>query len=220
MNCTNGAKQEYVPMVWGRKKNAELASFTPLATSTAILGYNEPNLRSQSNLTAAAACSLWPTVLTFAKKHKLRVGSPAANHCNPKPKPGGQDSNCFQNSTAWFDDFFKLPGCGLDTIDFLTTHKYGCNATSTIDYVKDLSARYKKPVWLTEFSCADAPAAKQLAFAKKILPVFDSLPSTVVERYAWFAAHAKPGSKGVATDSLLMPSSNKLTPLGEYYNSE
>jgi hypothetical protein len=197
---------------------SELVSFVPLTTSKAILGFNEPNLHSQSNMTAAAACELWPAIVAFAKRHKLRVGSPAANHCTPGGH-GGQDSNCFQNSTSWFDAFFELPGCGLDTVDFLTTHKYGCNASSTIDYVKGLSTRYKKPVWLTEFSCAGAPASKQLAFAKKILPVFDSLPPTVVERYAWFAAHAKPSAKGEATDSLLMPSSNKPTPLGEYYNS-
>jgi|FLMP01.2.fsa_nt_emb hypothetical protein len=47
-----------------------------------------------------------------------------------------------------------------------------CNrqATSTIQYVMELHARYHKPVWLTEFSCAQAPPERQLAFAKEILP--------------------------------------------------
>lgn len=42
---------------------------------------------------------------------------------------GSQDSNCFQEPMDWFDDFFKQPGCGLDTVDFITTHKYGCNVS-------------------------------------------------------------------------------------------
>ena len=44
----------------------------------------------------------------------------------------------------------------------------GCNVSSTVDYVKALNTRYGLPVWLTEFSCATAPADKQLGFAKEM----------------------------------------------------
>ena len=79
--------QEFVAMVWGSGVVPELESWSPHPSTTALLGFNEPNLYTQANLTAAAACALWQPVLTAAKKHKLHVGSPAANHCKPTTKP-------------------------------------------------------------------------------------------------------------------------------------
>ena len=114
--------QEFVPMVWGGKKTEELPTWVPPPHSTALLGFNEPNLHGQANLTPSQACAKWSVVLNAAKVHRLRVGSPAANHCHP-------NKNCFQTPTDWFDDFFALPGCGLETVDFIATHKYGCNVT-------------------------------------------------------------------------------------------
>ena len=204
--------QEFVPMVWGGKKTEELPTWVPPPHSTALLGFNEPNLHGQANLTPSQACAKWSVVLNAAKVHRLRVGSPAANHCHP-------NKNCFQTPTDWFDDFFALPGCGLETVDFIATHKYGCNVSDTVEYVKMLNARYKKPIWLTEFSCAGAPVDKQLAFMKEILPIFDSMKD-VLQRYAWFAARSDHAASG-DTDSLihLNGTMTVLTVLGEYYNS-
>ena len=111
------------------------------------------------------ACELWPEVLKAASRYGMRVGSPAANHC--RPGGGGlQDSNCFQAPMDWFDEFFAQPGCGLDTVDFIATHKYGCNATDTIQYVMELHNRYHKPIWLTEFSCSKAPVRARPAASR------------------------------------------------------
>ena len=77
------ASQEFVPMVWGASSISELSSWCPLDGSTALLGFNEPNLRQQSNLSAAEACELWPTVRAAARKYGLKLGSPAANYCVP-----------------------------------------------------------------------------------------------------------------------------------------
>ena len=164
-NMTDGV-QEFVPMVWGAKKTEDLKNWVPTNRSTALLGFNEPNLHGQSNLTPSQACAKWSVVLDAAKLHRLSVGSPAANHCTP-------NKNCFQTPTDWFDDFFSQKGCSLETVDFIATHKYGCNVSDTVEYVKMLNSRYGKPIWLTEFSCAGAPVAKQLAFMKEILPIFE-----------------------------------------------
>ena len=75
-----------VAMVWGDRTVAELDDWVPHASTTHLLGFNEPNLRHQSNLTAARACELWPAVVAAAKKHNLLLGSPAANHCLPGQK--------------------------------------------------------------------------------------------------------------------------------------
>merc|ERR1719453_379897 len=142
-------------------------SLEPRATSTALLGFNEPNLRSQANLTAAEACAAWPTLTAFAAASGLRLGSPAVDYCTPSGS-GQQDSNCWRGHYDWLDEFFG--NCSLDAVDFIATHKYGCNATATLEYVTQLSAAYGKPVWLTEFSCSEAAASSQLAFQQQLLP--------------------------------------------------
>jgi len=132
-------------MAWGAGSIAELGGWVPHPTTKVLLGFNEPNLRHQSNLSAQEACSHWPALLKATRRHGLRLGSPAANHCSPT-------DNCFMSPTDWFDAFFALPGCGVDTVDFIATHKYGSNASDAIEYVRMLSSRYNRPVWLTEFS--------------------------------------------------------------------
>eukprot|EP01046_Picozoa_sp_COSAG06_P005605 COSAG06_NODE_251_length_19092_cov_52.770126_18_plen_235_part_00 len=133
---TTAPDQEFVAMAWGAGHKGQplqeyLGNWTPHPTTKHLLGFNEPNLRHQSNLNASAACALWPLVTGAAKQHGMRVGSPAANHCTPHGN-GSQDSNCFQEPMDWFDDFFATPGCGLETVDFITTHKYGCNVSARI----------------------------------------------------------------------------------------
>jgi hypothetical protein len=78
-----------------------------------------------------------------------------------------------------------------------------------------LHARYHKPIWLTEFSCAKAPPARQLAFMREILPAFDAMPD-VIPRYAWFAARGNPGQ--VSANDMLI-TDDDLNSLGQYYNS-
>jgi len=208
--------QEFVAMAWGAKQADAIASWVPHSSTKHLLGFNEPNLRHQSNLTAAQACAKWPLLRAAATKHGMALGSPAANHCKPGGN-GSQDPNCFQVPTEWFDEFFALPGCGLDTIDFLTTHKYGCNATDTMLYIQELYARYHKPVWLTEFSCAAGAVPNQLRMMKEILPMFDGIQE-VIPRYAWFAARAGHSSSKISANDALI-AGDALTELGQFYNS-
>ena len=64
-----------------------------------------------------------------------------------------------------------------------------------------------------------APADKQLAFMKEILPAFDAMPE-IIPRYSWFAAHTKKDSKNELTDQLIDPDTNgTLTALGQFYNT-
>ena len=46
----------------------------------------------------------------------------------------------------------------------------------TVEYIQFLYHRYRKPIWLTEFSCAEAPVDRQLAFMNEILPMLDAIP--------------------------------------------
>lgn len=202
--------QEFVAMVWGDKDLAKLSGWSPHASTKHVLGFNEPNMRSQSNMSGEVACERWPQVVAAAKKHNLLLGSPAANYCS---KPGPE---CYQTPLDWFADFFSQTGCSIDTVDFIATHKYGCNASNTIDFVKQLHARYNKLVWLTEFSCNDAPPSKHLNFMKEVLPVFDKMHG-IIQRYAWFAARV--GMPYAVKQKGELIDGDSLTALGRFYNS-
>ena len=139
---------EFVPMLWGPKKLADLDGWKPHPSATRLLSFNEPNMALQSNITGAEACAYWPTVKKAAATHGLRLGSPAVNHCTGA---GNRKKGCFQDTFSWLDDFvsrvradyivrtvnaskrchfailpaglqFNQPGCGAETVDFITTH--------------------------------------------------------------------------------------------------
>eukprot|EP01043_Picozoa_sp_COSAG02_P081999 COSAG02_NODE_20324_length_837_cov_1.166667_1_plen_63_part_10 len=60
-------------MVWGGRLVPDLEHWSPHPSTKVLLGFNEPNLYTQANLTATAACDLWQPVLAAAKKHGLQV---------------------------------------------------------------------------------------------------------------------------------------------------
>ena len=68
----SGAPQ-FVPMIWGAK-NADAATLaTAKSQGSVLLGFNEPDMGSQSNMTAQQALDLWPKLQATG----LRLGSPA-----------------------------------------------------------------------------------------------------------------------------------------------
>jgi len=210
---------EFVPMLWGPKKMAGLDSWTPHPSATRLLGFNEPNMALQSNLTANEACALWSIVMKAAQKHSLKLGSPAVNHCG-QTALGNRTKGCFVETFDWFDQFFALPGCGTDTVDFITTHMYGCNATATLEFAQELYDRYKKPVWLTEFNCgATAVAENHLEFMEDALPMFDA--AEAFEGYAWFMARTNQASTSIQKYATLLDNVGdaNLTAIGKRYLS-
>jgi len=208
---------EFVPMLWGPKKLADLDGWKPHPSATRLLSFNEPNMALQSNITGAEACAYWPTVKKAAATHGLRLGSPAVNHCTGA---GNRKKGCFQDTFSWLDDFFNQPGCGAETVDFITTHMYGCNGTATLEFVQSIYNRYKKPVWLTEFNCgATAGAEEHLKFMEEALPAFDSAPA--MEGYAWFMARSNQASTSIQKYATLLEDEGdgKLTAIGKRYLS-
>ena len=57
-NMTSGPfDQTFEAMVWGKHMVDDLATWVPHRSTTHLLGFNEPNLRKQSNLSAEEACA-------------------------------------------------------------------------------------------------------------------------------------------------------------------
>jgi hypothetical protein len=184
-SCT---ASQFVPMIWGHTGNEQSASGITTeinglisAGYKTVLGFNEPDNSSQSNISVATAISLWPS---FTKNTSLRVGSPAT-----QANTSGQ---------AWFTNFMKQVNAdttGSLRVDFIAAHWYGWNSGSCeasaatlesyIRWVEGIAGN--RPIWLTEWGClnqSNPTAAVVQAFFSGAIAMLAKHPR--VERYAWY----------------------------------
>ncbi len=211
---TAAAPFEFVPMIWGSK---DLAG--PIAKGARfLLGFNEPNFKAQSNLTAAQAAADWPQVEALAKAAGVPIVSPGVNFCGSASNSSGCSDPAVTDPYTYLKDFFAAcKGCEVDAI---AVHWYNCDLPSLQAYLEgnvDAGgglagfAQFGKPVWLTEFSCDGSHSvADQMAYMKQAIPYLEASP--LVARYAWFSATPFP-------NALLDGPDGGPTDLGKLYAS-
>lgn len=112
----SGAPFKFIPMLWGCDANhisefqsalANNFSGADLTDDKVILGFNEPDIDSQSNCTPALAASVWQEYLEPLKKKGYRLGSPAVT--------------AGQWGKAWLLEFYEECGGGCNP-DFQAVH--------------------------------------------------------------------------------------------------
>ena len=168
---------QFVPMCWNNNYSAEnIAAYFAAHTDkqTYLLGYNEPNLTDQANMTPTQAAANWEDLVTLAKNNNARLISPAMNW--------GTLSG-YSNGVQWLQEFFTK--VNPDDIYGIAVHIYMNAAKATLG---DLQ-RYKvfgKPLWLTEFCAWDgcSSSAAQCHFMAQCINSLEQDPD--LERYAWF----------------------------------
>ena len=168
---------QFVPMCWNNNYSAEnIAAYFAAHTNkqTYLLGYNEPNLTDQANMTPTQAAANWEDLVTLAKNNNARLISPAMNW--------GTLSG-YSNGVQWLQEFFTK--VNPDDIYGIAVHIYMNAAKATLG---DLQ-RYKvfgKPLWLTEFCAWDgcSSSAAQCHFMAQCINSLEQDPD--LERYAWF----------------------------------
>ena len=180
------ARAVFVPMVWG----PTLATDDELAkidrSAPALLGFNEPDNETQSNMTVEDAVALWPRLEAL----NMRLGSPAMSSNSPDPVGHvmGEDS--------WLARFMAAADVQGLRVDFIAMHYYTVDpdpAAMAADLEK-VHARYGKPVWVTEWGLVDFTRpdrftqAETAGFLLAGAKAMDALP--FVERHAWFAMYA------------------------------
>jgi hypothetical protein len=206
--CTNGQGGVFVPMIWGHTGSEQSASGITTSISSFVskgypyvLGFNEPDNSTQSDISVATAISLWPSFLNPA----IKTVSPAT-----QANTTGQ---------AWFNTFIgdvNANSTGLRT-DVIGLHWYGWNAGSCDAAASQLNGYLNwaegfagnRPIWLTEWGCLNDSAPDETTvvnFYKGALAVFAKHPR--VQRYAWY-----PWSTNLA----LTNSDGSLTALGTVY---
>ena len=199
-------------MIWGAASvtAATMAQVQP-ARAMMLLGFNEPDMASQSNMTPAQALALWPKLMATG----MTLGSPAV--ASGAATPGG-----------WLDpSSWPAPGQRGYRVDFITVHWYGGDfrtgpaVQELQSYLQAIYDRYHLPVWLTEFALtsysggtATFPTeAQQAAFLTAATTMLDGL--SYVQRYAW---PALPVSTGSGTTGLFNPGPS-ATQVGRAFES-
>ncbi len=145
-----------------------------------LLGYNEPDSSSQSNIAYGDAVWSWPDLLGTG----LRLGSPA-------PTDGG---------LGWLNSFMTQAATENKRVDFVALHYYRCYgnaadptgaANQFYNFLKGVYDTYRKPIWITEWNnganwttCADPTAAQQQATVAAMLNMLEN--AYFVERYALY----------------------------------
>ena len=187
VGITSPPGAQFVPMIWGAGSVNPATLGQAKQQGHALLGFNEPDLSNQSDMTVSQALRLWPQLMATG----MRLGSPAvaANAATP----GG-----------WLDRFMRGATARGYRVNFITVHWYGADfatgaAVAQLEsYLQAIYARYHLPIWLTEFALARfgattsfPPERQQAAFLTASISMLDRL--TYVQRYAWFALPASPG---------------------------
>jgi len=176
---------QFVPMIWGAKDVDDSALAAAKAAGPYLLGFNEPDMAGQANMSVEQALDLWPRLTATGSK----VGSPSVAF-------GGADEG------GWLDRFMSGAKSRGHRVDFVTLHWYGGDFTTAnaVDqlrrYLRAVYERYKKPIWLTEFALIDFSGgaarfptqAQQAAFVTAAAKMLGGL--SFVQRYAWFGLPA------------------------------
>ncbi|GAA5953430.1 hypothetical protein JCM3765_005038 [Sporobolomyces pararoseus] len=169
----------YIPMLWGSKKldGWEAAVDTAITNgATHILGFNEPDLTEQANLSPSAAASVWSSAMEPLATKNVKLVSPAVSNgvLTADGKPMG---------VPWMLEF--LEACKDCTIDAVALHWY--DAASNLEYfqkyVEQAHAKLSKPIWLTEFM-GTGSAQDQASFISSSVEWLEK--QDYVEAYAAF----------------------------------
>jgi len=197
---------DYYPQIWGV---GNMKSLGNMPDAQAWLGFNEPNMNSAgggSAMDVGQVVGFWPKIEQAANEHgvPILVGPNVANI----------------NPVQFYDDFFsQCPNCRVDAIGF---HSYGCDLQGMQNLVGSLQ-KFGKPLWLTEFACADNPTAItgngggskdskwQCEYMKNVIPFLEGEAS--IAKYAWFSFDTD------YTGKSNLVSGGQLTDLGSCYNS-
>jgi hypothetical protein len=205
---------EFVPMIWG---DGLVSNDEILATSNEkgykyLLAYNEPDLKSESNISYSIMLSRWNELVE--NRGNVRLGSPAISTAKP-----------LVESTDWWIPFWNgLSVTAKSNMTFIAVHKYYENysaktAAEFLMQIDETYAKYKKPIWITEFALwnANKTNKQSVANAQEFLKIVCKglNERSYVERYSWFSPDLQGTS--ASASSLFDYDTGALTTIGKIY---
>jgi RNA polymerase sigma factor (sigma-70 family) len=198
----------FVPMIRAAADVTPANLASAKAAGPYLLGFNEPDLSSQANLTVDRALELWPQLAVAGKT----LGSPSVAYGADTPD-------------GWLDRFMAGAKSRGYRVDFITLHWYGgdfvtAEAVSQLrSYLQAVYNRYHLPIWLTEYALIDFSNGtrfptqdQQAAFVAASATMLNSLP--YVQRYAWFGLQSSDDAQ-----SGLFRTGPQITAVGRAFQS-
>jgi len=176
-----------------------------------FIGFNEPDIDSQANMSVDHAVELWKKHVLPMKENceGVKIGSPAVSN-GP-------------NGLPWLKEFLeKLGSVERSGVDHVVIHYYSPDVEHFKRHVQEVYETFKIPVWVTEFACTTwdnaHPASEKevLLFMEEAVRFLDEAP--FVQRYAWFGAMEDVGegvgrANGLQRDGDLSEAGNLYTTL-------
>ncbi|WP_045742052.1 sigma-70 family RNA polymerase sigma factor [Actinoplanes rectilineatus] len=175
---------DFVPMIWGAANVTDATLKQAKSEGDGwLLGFNEPDLAEQSNMTVEAALDAWPKLEATG----MKLVSPAVAY-------GGDTEN------GWLDRFMTGAAARGLQVDAIALHWYGSDFSKAavnqfLGYVDAVHERYGKPIWITEFGLMNfggSPRypsdAQKVTFIKGATAGMEK--RSYVSRYAWFGLPA------------------------------
>jgi len=156
-------------MQWGSAGIQNFAATVNSEMAGVILGFNEPDLASQSNINATYAAELWLDYIQPLKSSGVVVGAPAISSA--------------ETGRPWLSAF--LDACEKCDIDFIPFHWYGSGVENFYDYIGSIHAQFPLyPLWVTEYAETSSNDTVVTEFLSQTIQYMDMLEW--IERYAWF----------------------------------
>ena len=202
---------EFVPMIWGKNSlnNEALENLKNLRETGQIryvLGFNEPDLETQSHMSVDEAIALWPKLEEIG----VPLGSPA---------PAGLRN-------GWLEEFMLKAEQNNLRVDFICIHLYlNNNPQLFLDIIDQTYNKYNKPIWITEMAVVDNQATsidnnkyspiQILGTMRTLLPELNN--RKYVHRFAWFNGTESSPNYPRLYSSRLYNDDESMTVLGEYY---
>jgi hypothetical protein len=183
------AGAEFVPMIWDENVDTPANLAKVKSEGSTLLGFNEPDLAGQANMTVDQALRLWPDLQATG----MRLGSPAVAY-------GGDTAN------GWLDRFMTGARARKLRVDFITLHWYGGDFSAAavgqfMGYVKAVHDRYNLPIWVTEYGLMNFTGTPKFPNTQQLTAFITNSTkqlqaASYVERYAWFSLPAVGDSVG------------------------
>lgn len=193
-----------VPMLWGYDQISDFQSLVVKGYANHVLGMNEPNEPSQSNMSPQDGAQLWQQYIEPLASLGYYLVSPACTND--------------QSGLQWMADFFMA--CNGCTVDAIAFHFYGTDAQAFISYATQLHNTYGKNLWVTEFADQDYSGANQQASQEEV-NAFAATIANFVDTTSWmeyaFPFGVMSDLQGVNTANSLLDSNDKPTALAYTY---
>lgn len=202
---------EFYPMAWnGAFNESELRKYLDEHPGVKyILGFNEPNFKSQANMTPRQVAAAWPKVEAVARDYGLKIVGPAVNWCDECLT---EDGVTFYDPIDYLDAFYEA--CKDCKVDFVAVHTYMCHSGALISFI-DRFKKYGKPIWVTEFACWDQPNITVQMQKSLVIGALDYLENDpMIYKYSWFNGGRNNAYPFI---DLFDKEPGSLTELGELY---